>query len=56
VREGTKHIDRDAQFRYINDQAVDFLGADQPVISVDTKRKELVGKFQEQRPRVEPQG
>jgi len=35
----------DAQFRYINDQAVDFLGADQPVISVDTKRKEVVGNF-----------
>src|SRR5262249_22563861 len=32
-----------AQFRYINAQAVDFLGAAQPVISVDTKRKELVG-------------
>jgi hypothetical protein len=45
AREGSRHIDRDAQFRYINDQAVDFLGADQPVISVDTKRKELVGNF-----------
>ena len=45
TREGSNHIDRDAQFRYINDQAVDFLGADQPVISVDTKRKELVGNF-----------
>jgi hypothetical protein len=59
TREGSGHIDRDAQFRYINDQAVDFLGADQPVISVDTKRKELVGNFKnggrEWRPKGEPE-
>ena len=59
TREGSNHIDRDAQFRYINDQAVDFLGADQRVISVDTKRKELVGNFKnhgrEWRPKGEPE-
>jgi Rhodopirellula transposase DDE domain len=59
TREGSNHIDRDAQFRYINDQAVDFLGADQPVISVDTKRKELVGNFKnggrEWNPKGEPE-
>src|SRR5882672_7581173 len=45
TREGSKHIDRDAQFQYINTQAVAFLAADEPVISVDTKKKELVGNF-----------
>ncbi len=45
TREGGKHIDRDAQFAYINTQAVAFLAAHEPVISVDTKKKELVGNF-----------
>ncbi len=45
TREGGKHIDRDAQFQYINTQAVAFLAAHEPVISVDTKKKELVGNF-----------
>ena len=45
TREGSKHIDRDAQFRYINTQAKAFLAAREPVISVDTKKKELVGNF-----------
>jgi hypothetical protein len=45
TREGSKHIDRDAQFEYINTQAGAFLAADEPVISVDTKKKELVGNF-----------
>ena len=39
------HPDRDAQFRYINDQAVAALRARRPVISVDTKKKELVGHY-----------
>ena len=43
--EGGHHIDRDAQFHYINDQAESFLAAHEPVISVDTKKKELVGNF-----------
>jgi hypothetical protein len=45
TREGSKHIDRDAQFQYINTQAKAFLAAHEPVISVDTKKKELVGNF-----------
>ncbi|HWG05917.1 MAG TPA: ISAzo13 family transposase [Beijerinckiaceae bacterium] len=45
TREGDGHIDRDAQFQYINTQAVAFLEAQQPIISVDTKKKELVGNF-----------
>jgi len=45
TREGDKHIDRDAQFEYINTQAMAFLAANEPAISVDTKKKELVGNF-----------
>jgi hypothetical protein len=45
TREGGQHIDRDAQFQYINTQATTFLAANEPVISVDTKKKELVGNF-----------
>ena len=45
TREGGQHIDRDAQFNYINTQAKAFLAATEPVISVDTKKKELVGNF-----------
>src|SRR5512133_4249576 len=41
--EGAQHADRDAQFRYLNEQARAHLGAGQPVVSVDTKKKELVG-------------
>ena len=43
--EGAQHPDRDAQFQYINSMAEDFLAAGDPVISVDTKKKELVGRF-----------
>jgi transposase len=45
AREGTSHPDRDAQFRYINDQVRRFHRRGQPAISVDTKKKELVGDF-----------
>jgi hypothetical protein len=45
TREGGQHIDRDGQFHYINTQAKAFLAANEPVISVDTKKKELVGNF-----------
>jgi hypothetical protein len=45
TREGDTHIDRDAQFHYINAQAKMFLAAHEPVVSVDTKKKELVGNF-----------
>jgi hypothetical protein len=43
--EGPQHPDRDAQFRYINARVKSFLRAHDPVISVDTKKKELVGAF-----------
>jgi hypothetical protein len=59
TREGSKHIDRDAQFQYINTQATAFLAANEPVISVDTKKKELVGNFKnngrEWRPKATPE-
>ncbi len=45
TREGTNHPDRDAQFRYINDRVKAALDAGEPAISVDTKKKELVGDF-----------
>lgn len=45
TREGTHHEDRDAQFRYINAAVKRFQRQHQPVISVDTKKKELVGDF-----------
>ena len=58
TQEGAQHIDRDAQFRYINTQATAFLNAGQPVISVDTKKKELVGNYKnngrEWRPKSTP--
>ena len=45
TREGEQHPDRDAQFRYINETAKAALAAGQPVISVDSKKRELVGNF-----------
>jgi len=45
TREGTSHPDRDAQFGYINKQVAAFQRRDQPAISVDTKKKELVGQY-----------
>jgi len=45
TREGSDHPDRDAQFRYINDTVADALAAKQPVVSADTKKKELIGEF-----------
>lgn len=44
-KEGPAHPDRDAQFRYLNKQVGVSMKAGQPVISVDTKKKELVGEF-----------
>lgn len=45
TREGAQHPDRDAQFQYLNAQVQAALQDGQPVISVDTKKKELVGDF-----------
>jgi len=59
TREGSSHPDRDAQFRHINATAKAALDAGQPVISVDTKKKELVGDFKnagrEWRPKGAPE-
>jgi hypothetical protein len=56
--EGKQHPDRDAQFRYINGQARGHRAAGQPVISVDTKKKEQVGNYarggREYRPKGHP--
>jgi len=58
VREGDSHPDRNAQFEHINAEVVSFQRRGQPVISVDTKKKELVGDFRnggrEWRPQGEP--
>ncbi|WP_329540164.1 ISAzo13 family transposase [Streptomyces sp. NBC_01358] len=43
--EGAQHPDRDAQFRYLNEQARDHRDAGDPVISVDSKKKELIGDY-----------
>ncbi len=52
-------MNRDAQFQYFNDQAATFLAAHEPVISVDTKKKELVGNYKnngrEWRPQATPE-
>lgn len=45
TREGRQHVDRNAQFEHINATARAFQSRGQPVISVDTKKKELVGNF-----------
>jgi len=59
TREGDSHPDRDAQFVHINDTVAAALAAGEPVISVDTKKKELVGDFKnagrEWRPAGQPQ-
>ena len=54
--EGRAHPDRDAQFQYINRRAKVFQKQGQPVISVDTKKKELVGQFRQSGREWHPQG
>ena len=56
TREGTDHPDRDAQFRHINRKAREFQAKGQPVISVDTKKKELIGDFHNDGSEWQPQG
>jgi transposase len=56
TREGNQHPDRNAQFEYINAQALRFQKRRQPVISVDTKKKELVGDFKNPGQEWHPQG
>jgi hypothetical protein len=59
TREGSSHADRDAQFHYINDLVKKALASNEPAISVDTKKKELVGDFKnagrEWRPKGSPE-
>jgi transposase len=56
TREGSDHEDRDAQFEYINRQVMDYQQRGQPVISVDTKKKELVGDFKNGGREWQPRG
>ena len=55
-REGAAHPDRNAQFEHINATAEHFLSDGEPVISVDTKKKELVGDFRNAGREWQPQG
>ena len=54
--EGTSHLDRNEQFELINRKAREFQDSGQPVISVDTKKKELVGNFRNQGKELRPKG
>jgi hypothetical protein len=58
VKEGSEHPDRDAQFTFIAEKTKDFQRRGQPVISVDTKKKELIGEYknggQEYHPKGQP--
>jgi len=56
AKEGSSHPDRDAQFRYIHDQVAHFQHLGQPVVSVDTKKKELVGDFKNEGKEWRPKG
>ena len=56
MREGASHPDRNAQFEYINRQVRAFQKEQQPVISVDTKKKELVGEFKNSGEEWQPKG
>ncbi|MCZ7662705.1 MAG: ISAzo13 family transposase [Thermoleophilia bacterium] len=59
TREGSSHPDRDAQFRHLNEKVKEYQARNDPVISVDTKKKELVGDFKnggrELRPKGDPE-
>jgi hypothetical protein len=56
VIEGKQHADRDAQFRYLAGQVSEHVAAGQPVVSVDTKKKELVGEFKNGGREYQPAG
>ena len=55
-KEGTTHPDRNTQFEYLNDLAGSFTTDGQPVISVDTKKKELIGDFANGGTEYQPKG
>jgi hypothetical protein len=54
--EGKQHPDRDAQFRYLNEQVADHRDSQDPVISVDAKKKELVGHYKNAGREWQPNG
>jgi hypothetical protein len=56
THEGNQHPDRDAQFRYLNEKATEFRDTGLPVVSVDAKKKELVGEFKNGGREWEPKG
>lgn len=56
TKEGSAHPDRDAHFHHLNEQAARFQEQGQPVISVDTKKKELVGDFKNGGREWQPEG
>jgi transposase len=56
TREGAKHPDRDAQFAHINETVTTALASGDPVISVDTKKKELIGDFKNAGRELRPKG
>lgn len=56
TKEGSLHPDRDAQFRYLKEQAREFHDGGQPVVSVHAKKKELIGEFKNVGREVESKG
>ncbi len=56
TKEGSRHPDRNAQFEHINATVIEHQRADQPVISVDAKKKELVGDFRNAGKEWRPEG
>jgi hypothetical protein len=56
TKEGSSHPDRDAQFRYLNEQVRNSLTRQWPVISVDTKKKELIGDYKNGGVEWQPEG
>ena len=56
TQEGASHPDRDEQFKHISEKSNDFLQRGEPVVSVDTKKKELVGNFKNQGREWQPKG
>ena len=56
VKEGTSRPDRDGRFRYLHGQAQTFVAAGQPVITVDTKKKERVGEYDNGGVDYQPEG
>jgi hypothetical protein len=56
TREGAQHPDRDAQFEHINETVSEAIAAGQPVISVDAKKRELIGDFKAVGREFEPKG